>query len=110
MDIRHNLGSDMTIALDSRDLEFMANNGYCMDRNGLVGHDTKTWVRTDIPCNEPNAQIDAASDVTVYLPDTGLLPVRIDNEDIDPYMDLDRGRVAHFFGKAGGIIIKASES
>lgn len=109
MDIKHTLPGDMEIILDEHDMEFMNQNGYCMDRNGLVGHDTKTWVRIDDPQRGNSAQIDGASDVTVYLSKVEM-PVRIENENIDPFIDSDRGRVDHFFGEAGGIIVKASEA
>ncbi len=112
MDIKHSLGNDMEIALDPSDIEFIQQNGYCMDRCGLCGHDTKTWVRTDFPKDQPTAQIDGASDVTVYLPGeiVSCLPAYINNADIDPYMDPDRGRVEHFFGQSGGIVVKATEN
>lgn len=109
MDIKHQRGEDMIIVLDARDMDAISSQGYCMDRNGLCGTDTKTWVRNDMPAEKPNVQIDGASDVMVYLP-TGStdLPVRIEQDDMDPYMDSDRKRLNFYFGAVGAIIVQAA--
>lgn len=105
MDIKHEKGGDMIIEVNEDDLDFMRTQGYCMTRFGLCGSDTKTWVRNDMPVQEPTAQIDGASDVTVYLPTQAQLPIAVETASIDPYMDSDRGRVDFYFGDAGRIIV-----
>lgn len=109
MDIKHERGGDMVIGLNHADIDFMGTEGYCMTRFGLCGSDTKTWVRNDMPTQEPTAQIDGASDVTVYLPAQSQLPIDVETANIDPYMDNDRGRVDFYFGETGRIIVRLAE-
>jgi hypothetical protein len=111
MDVKHMRGGDMEIILSSADIRSMEKSGFCMDRNGLVGTETKTWVRSTIKSVEKvSAQIDAASDVYVDLPD-GIrdLPARIEKIDIDPYLDANRERVDWHFGETGAIVVRLFE-
>ena len=48
--------------------------------------------------------------MTVYLDDASDLPASIQNENIDPYMDSDRGRVKHFFGDIGRIVVQKEDA
>ena len=112
MDIQHEESGDMIIVLDAADVQFLRTEGFCIGYIGLMGRETKTWVRTDQPTDRPRALIDGASDVYVHLPlgDEDNLPQIVKNADIDPYMDVDRGRVDWFFGKSGGIIVRLAGS
>lgn len=110
MDISHQRPGDMIISLSSGDLYFMRRHGYVVDGNGLSGLGSKTWVRQDGDNKKPNAQIDGTSDVYVYLPNGEAdLPVRIEQGDMDPYMDQERDRLAFHFGEAGAIVVRAAE-
>jgi hypothetical protein len=110
VDITHKRGGNMEICLGSEDIAMMEIQGFCMKRQGLVGPETKTWVRKDALQNHPIAKLDRASDVYVHLPNGAAdLPASIVQSDIDPYMDSDRSRVEWHFGAAGAIIVKLSE-
>lgn len=111
MDIEYEIGKDMVITLDNSDLALLRDLGFCTDRNGLVGAETKTWVRKDQMSDRPNALIDGASDVYVHLPNgENDLPARVEQADINPYIDSDRARIEFYFGVAGAIIVQAART
>lgn len=109
MEIDHQQGGDMVIVLTRIEEQVLRTGAYVMDRNGLCGPHTKTWVRTDMPAVAPHVQIDGDSDVMAYLPEEFVLPTTISQDDMDPYIDSDRSRLGHHFGVSGAIIITVEE-
>ncbi len=107
MDIEHRRPGNMVITLTDDEKRKLAFGDFVMDRNGLCGSDTKTWVRTDMPTTEaPAVQIDGDSDVMVYLPLGTTFPVTIEQVDMDPFVDPDRSRITHHFGDEGVIVVQ----
>lgn len=68
MDIDYELGKTMRVHLDREDFESLASRGFCTYRKGLVGHDSKTWVRYDTRAEEPRAVIDGDADINIDIP------------------------------------------
>ena len=110
MDVKYDFPGLIEIGLDLRDLEDLQRQGYCMDRAGFSGIESKTWIH--LPSIEAgmgrsaldnNADIEDGGDLHVHLIRGFLPPVTIEQAQISA----NAGLVEHYLGRSG--IIKVTK-
>ena len=111
MEIDYTRPGDITIRLDATDVDALESSGTTMDRNGLTGFSSKTFVTIDPVVERAEVLMDGDADVTVLLP-RGIqdLPIRIEQSDIGVIDDPKRERIEWYFGKNGAVIVPVPES
>jgi hypothetical protein len=99
-------GEDLLITLDEGDIKCLWRNGFCIARQGLIGSESKTWIRSEPYIDVSIAEIDGGNDLNVYIPSRFKLPLIIPNESITSPLDgEDRTRINFYFGELSKIIL-----
>lgn len=101
--------SDFLVEITPEEAWQVEAEGFVMVRNGVSGHETKTWVRAVSMIEGPRVQMDASSDLYFDFPPGELvLPQQFTAQEVDCYMDADNGRALHFFGETGLLVVRSS--
>lgn len=112
MDVKYNFPGSIEIGLDLRDLNDMQARGFCMDRAGFSGIDSKTWVH--LPpveagrssfIHDNKADIEDGGDLHVHLSRGFPLPLTIEWSQISGKADI----VEHYLGRSGIISVVLME-
>lgn len=69
--------------LEAQDVDTLRQYGFCVVRSGLVGPESKTWVKLDTLIDTPLAEIDDGNDLNIYVPKNAILPMTIGHEAIN---------------------------
>ena len=104
MDVKYNFPGPIEIGLDLRDLNDLQDRGFCMDRAGFSGIDSKTWIHLP-PIEDGNssnvhdnkADIEDGGDLHVHLSRGFPIPLTIEQSDISG----KNGLVEHYLGRSG---------
>lgn len=112
MDVKYSFPGSIEIGLDLRDLKDMQAQGYCMDRAGFSGMESKTWIH--LPPIEAGgsqsifdnmADIEDGGDLHVRLARGFLPPLAIERSQISA----SAGLAEHYLGRSGIIKVVLTE-
>ena len=102
MDVKYEFPGSIEIQLDATDLAAIRTQGYCMDRDGLMSVEGKTWIRLERLRHVPRATIDGDGDLNVWIPADTQCEITVPQENIEPGNNV-RGEdiVKHYLGIDG---------
>lgn len=105
MEIEYSFPGPIKIELDDADLSSVRSQGFCMDRNGFLGIESKTWLRTDSTHRYASATIDGDGDLNVWIPNGGTSPVEVERERIKPGNNVREDGIVEHFLADGSIVV-----
>ena len=105
MEVEYKLGESIRVTLNAEDIGSLATSGYCTIRKGLVGHESKTWVRQSPLVESPQATIDGGPDLYIDIPSEQIFPFTVTKDAISAFNG-DQGMVDWFFHDGSEIVVE----
>ena len=103
MEVDYNFPGTMKISLDEADLASLRTRGFCTDRDGFSGIESKIWVYGEQSSELPRAYIDRGGDLSVYIPNGPQWRCEVSRDCIDA---ANAEAISHFLGETGTVIVE----